>query len=112
MENVKLSPLIASDPLDHIDRSTTQKNILLDVEQSTTANDSNISISTPLSCSSPNEQLTVMENSNMNNQMFNPIVNDNVKLPPFWISCPQAWISSKPSRRLFIYDRSKTTVVD
>ncbi|XP_065356419.1 uncharacterized protein LOC135950819 [Calliphora vicina] len=70
-------------------RSSTRKNISLDVEQPTTSNNS---IYSPLSCSSPNNHLRVMENSNMNNQVFNyPIVNDNVKLPPFWISCPQAW---------------------
>lgn len=84
-------------------RSLTRNNILLNIEQPDLANNSNTSISIPLSHSTPgavleNEQTTETQNpSNINNQAFNfpTITNNNdissLKLPTFWISCPEAW---------------------
>lgn len=86
-------------------RSSTRNNILLDVQQSELNNDLNTSISISLPYNSTNsilensEQETVLHNLNlnMNNQASNlPMTNDSnqissFKLPPFWISCPEAW---------------------
>lgn len=77
-------------------RSFARNNILLDVSESN-INDLNSSVSIPLSHSFPS---IVQENSenqnsaNMNNQAFNFPINNNIsslKLPSFWISCPEAW---------------------